>query len=60
MQNLGFEARCPRLPTYDDNRSPKAMLEDSVTTMCPAGTGLECSSYHIIVLAYSHGGIVTT
>ena len=36
------------------------MLEDEVTTVRPAGTDLECSGYHIIVLAHPYGGIVTS
>lgn len=60
LSQAGFTVRCPRLPTCDDERPPKAQLEDDVAAVRKEAFELVKMGHTILVLAHSYGGVVAT
>ena len=60
LNEAGFEAHCPHLPTCSGKHRANATLADDVTAARATVEPLVSLGCKVVVLAHSYGGVVTT
>ena len=60
LQTVGFETKCPHLPTCSDIRPASATLENDVSTAREVIEPLVSTGQNVVVIAHSYGGVVAS